>query len=137
MAGQSRSDDSVATRIKDAVKQRRVEMRLTQEQLAELGGVSPGTIKALEQGTRQRMYPGNEKDIGRALQWEADWLERLRDGLEPEQLAAGRLVTTQVNPQLEIIALMLDGVDQDTEREALREAALAVARVIDKKHTTA
>lgn len=76
-------------RLADAIKTRRRELRLTQEQVAEAGGPSTATIRLLESG-----HPGGYRgrtfaDLERVLDWMPGSVESVLAGHGP--LAKGQL----------------------------------------------
>lgn len=69
------------TRLGDAIRRRRVSLRMTQEQLAEAANVSVNTIRNLEQGKRARQL--TLPPINAALGWVEDSYILVLDGGVP------------------------------------------------------
>lgn len=69
-------------KVGDAVEARRLDLKLTQEGLAERAGVSSRTVHNLENA---KTWPqtSNRRAIERALGWGPGSLQRIRDGGEP------------------------------------------------------
>jgi len=69
-----------ATRAALAVRQRRLELGLTQENLAEAAGVSPATVRKLESGSQAHYRDLTCTRLAQALGWDPGALDDLRRG---------------------------------------------------------
>ena len=69
-----------ASRAALAVRQRRLELGLTQESLAEAAGVSPATVRKLESGTQAHYRDRTCTRLAQALGWGPGALDDLRRG---------------------------------------------------------
>jgi transcriptional regulator with XRE-family HTH domain len=123
--------------VGDAMRERRRQLGgWSQDRLAQEADVNVGVVRALEQGKRDRATPGHAKAIGRALRWEPDWLEKLRNDEEPDELVDTRLsLVRQEAPEGLAITTMIEGasVDTDTKREAWSAALRAAAQILDNR----
>jgi transcriptional regulator with XRE-family HTH domain len=106
----------------------------TQTRLAQEAGVEVGVVQALEQGKRIKATRLNRERIGRALRWEDTWLEKLQDGVEPDEMDALSVIR-QETPEGLAITTMIEAasVDTDTKREAWSAAMRAAAQILDNR----
>ncbi len=68
------------------IADRRAELRLTQEQVQELGGPSPASQRLIEAGKRESIQAASAGGYERALQWESGSLRAVLAGGEPNPL---------------------------------------------------
>jgi transcriptional regulator with XRE-family HTH domain len=121
--------------VGDAMKERRRQLGgWTQTRLAQEAGVEVGVVQALEQGKRIKATRLNRERIGRALRWEDTWLEKLQDGVEPDEMDALSVIR-QETPEGLAITTMIEAasVDTDTKREAWSAAMRAAAQILDNR----
>lgn len=71
----------------NAIKQRRLALRLTQSDVAKLAGVTVRTIGKLERSESTMVKSLTAAGIERALRWAPGSLDAIRDGGEPTDLA--------------------------------------------------
>jgi transcriptional regulator with XRE-family HTH domain len=124
-----------AVNVGDAMKERRRQLGgWTQTRLAQEAGVEVGVVQALEQGKRIKATRLNRERIGRALRWEDTWLEKLQDGVEPDEMDALSVIR-QETPEGLAITTMIEAasVDTDTKREAWSAAMRAAAQILDNR----
>lgn len=89
------STDQDWARLARAVARQRNDLRLSQRQLAERAGVSPGTIQNLEDPTRVPTKPLRTMgQIERALEWAAGSVDEVLAGGEPTLSLAPRPQTS-------------------------------------------
>lgn len=68
---------TTATKLGQAVRARRVELRLNKADAARRANVSRGTWYGIEEGTRVRMLPDTLANIEAALEWPPGHIQRL------------------------------------------------------------
>src|SRR5262245_48992186 len=90
-AGQDGTD--ARHKLARAVRDRRLQLRLSARAAADLAGVARGTWIALEDASR-RTAETNYAGIERALQWKAGSVARILDGGEPTVLDDSTVMTT-------------------------------------------
>jgi transcriptional regulator with XRE-family HTH domain len=73
------------------VRERRIDLGLTQEQLVERGGPSTPTLRAIENDRAGRLSPRLRRSLERALQWSSGSVDRILAGEAPAVL---NVVTT-------------------------------------------
>jgi transcriptional regulator with XRE-family HTH domain len=78
---EQQTDDYV--RLGVAVRQRRRELRLTQEEVRELGGPSTATVRLIEKGEPTDLRRGTVEQLEKALQWETGSVELIMLGEKP------------------------------------------------------
>jgi transcriptional regulator with XRE-family HTH domain len=76
------------------VRERRIELGLTQEQLVERGGPSTPTLRAIENDRAGRLSPRLRRSLERALQWSAGSVDRVLAGEAATVLNVATTTTT-------------------------------------------
>jgi transcriptional regulator with XRE-family HTH domain len=66
--------------LSQAVRDRRIELALSQRELSATSGVSLTTISAIERGTRPRFGTSTLRSLDRALKWPLDHCEEVLTG---------------------------------------------------------
>lgn len=72
--------------VGDCVRTRRVELRLRQEDAAEVAGISIATWRLLEGGVREGYRNSTKVAVAQALRWPQDAIDRLLAGASPGAL---------------------------------------------------
>jgi transcriptional regulator with XRE-family HTH domain len=67
----------------EEVRRRRDQLRLTQEEIAERGGLSVGTIRKIETGRAGQLHPRTRHGLERALKWETGSVDAVLEGRPP------------------------------------------------------
>lgn len=112
------------TFLQRRLKQRRKELRLSQPALATEAGIEVGPIQRLEQGQTDVIQPHNERRLGPALRWEDGWLQKLRDGQEPEERVE-QIVDLTLPAQLQSMMSLARELEEPMKQRALNAALRA------------
>ena len=103
------------------VSDRVAELGLTQEQVQELGGPSPATLRLIMSGGRKSLQPSSVGGLERALQWASGSVRAILAEGEPtpltsaEQAMEARGIDTR-NLDPRILAVLRDDVWSDEEK---------------------
>lgn len=76
-------DAVAANRLAEAVRERRIRLRLTQDAAARAAGVSTPTWRAVEGGQRDSLRPATARGVSEALRWTPDSVDRVLAGGTP------------------------------------------------------
>jgi hypothetical protein len=72
-------------RLAEYVRERRVELGLTQEDIRMEGGPSTATMRLIEGALQENYQPATLRDLEKALQWEHGSVRRILSGGEPAE----------------------------------------------------
>lgn len=95
------SDDETWERLAERIRERRLELGLTQTQLARDAQASDRTIGALERAEQARYHAATLRSVAVALGWTPDSVERILAGDEPVD-APSR------DPNVDLLPLIFD-----------------------------
>lgn len=76
-------------RLAEFVRERRVELGMTQEDARAAGGPSTATMRLIEGALQHSYQPATLRDLEKALRWERGSAARILAGGEPVRLSAG------------------------------------------------
>ncbi|WP_224153475.1 helix-turn-helix domain-containing protein [Mycobacterium avium] len=85
----------------EAVRERRIELGLTQEQLAERGGPSTPTLRAIENNRAGRLSPRLRRSLERTLQWSAGSVDQVLAGQAAS--VADSVTTAAIGPRFYLL----------------------------------
>ncbi|MFF0546901.1 helix-turn-helix domain-containing protein [Nocardia thailandica] len=71
------------TRLGELVRNRRVELGLTQAQVQERGGPSPALVRSIETGRAESMSRSKRRDLERSLHWRIGSVDDILAGGDP------------------------------------------------------
>lgn len=74
-------------RLGDEVRLRRKHLKLTQPEVAERGGLSVATIRAIETNRAGRLSPRLRRALERAIEWESGTIDTVLEGGGPRPVA--------------------------------------------------
>ncbi|CDO11488.1 transcriptional regulator [Mycolicibacterium cosmeticum] len=83
-------------KLGEAVRERRIALGLTQEQLADRGGPSTPTLRAIENNRAGRLSPRLRRSLERTLQWSAGSVDEVLAGQDATVLEP--VTTTAIGP---------------------------------------
>ena len=83
-------------KLGEAVRERRIDLGLTQEQLAERGGPSTPTLRAIENNRAGRLSPRLRRSLERTLQWSAGSVDQVLAGQDATVVEP--VTTTAIGP---------------------------------------
>ncbi|MFC9892142.1 helix-turn-helix domain-containing protein [Nocardia sp. NPDC127579] len=124
-------------RLGQAVKSRRLELGLTQQEVAQAGGPSDTTQTGIEKGVAKSVSPSTLRKLDAALGWAVGSSKEILDGGEPTTLRHApieqdqRVTLSDTGHELLISRLwdqaanIRDGMEQDPERTAVLAGELA------------
>ena len=124
---------SARRHLADLMDDRREELRLTWEQVAQLAGVSRETIRQTRMGDSE-IRPLTRRGIEDALQWEAGSIAAILDGGQPT--VASEQPGPPLHPVPEVADERLDRMEEDFRqaREALERLEQAFAKLRQQRN---
>lgn len=85
-------------RLGDEVRLRRKQLKLTQPELAERGGLSVATIRSIETNRAGRLSTRLRRALERAIEWEAGSIDAVLQGSSPRVFGAGAAMGIAATP---------------------------------------
>ncbi len=101
MTSEPTHTDAAWQDLADAVRQRRHQLGLTQQQVSERGAVSLPSVQNVERGQPHTYRDRTLIGLARALDWKLDAASRILDGADPATLEAA---TRKINARLDQVA---------------------------------
>lgn len=118
--------DEALTRLGEATRLRRIELGLTQEELMDLGGPSPATVRYIEHASKEGFRPATLRSLERALQWPDGHADRILAG-EANGQTGYEVTQIEMDTDPEMIALVaLSEVMTQEERADMHRHARAL-----------
>lgn len=128
MAGNTLDWNAVA----EAIEARRIELGITSERLAQLADVSNSTIKNLRRSERAKYSETTLWNVGRALGWTNESLERIARGEEPILLVPEPVVIRRVDNGRPVVDVLdIDARLGRADAETLNAVKAAVQAILD------
>lgn len=123
-------------RLAVAVKNRREELGLTQEQLADIGGknLSIATVGIIERAARNTYYRGlTMKALARGLQWTPESIDAIQAGHPPTPISA---TTAQTTPASYLVGEVEAAIAADGDLDPVAKEALILRYRMYKMEST-
>lgn len=118
----------------EQVRSRRTELGLTQEELAERGGPSTPTLRAIENNRAGRLSPRLRRTLERALRWQAGSVDAILTGgaatveAQPSSVVAPELYAL-IDRLLSLIRMKIMGPSSITSGASVLDGAEEVRRL--------
>lgn len=77
--------ESGSVELRQAIRNRREELRLTQEEAAAAAGISASAWRSIEARGHTSLRPSTARGVAEALRWTPDSVDRILAGGEPEE----------------------------------------------------